>query len=431
MPFSLPVKSNKPNFLAQAAATLCQPGMVFLPLLTLGVILWLCPSTEGASGYRVREELTFGSIVVLSTWYGGIFICAALGQIVANSLPKLNIMSAQSFRPQTFYFVLSMLAMIGVAGAWMAAMRGGPGLLELIRTQQFNQLKDTLYENYNHLYSLRYAASLVGGYALYRLVFEGKFGWLDAINLCLLLAAAALSARLLIAQAVLFAGGLAVRFDQLRHVSTRVITLAVLGVATLVIVFTWVRTAGSYREYFGVENPIAVTYLEVQRYVGAPVQASVGVARIAINHPARGATRNVIKYVTPTFMHPADLRPDDNSGGVGQQWYLRKVDVEETLTTNSAFVEMYGDLGYWAFPLMAWIAFAMSAVGSYFFRADNLLCLIGCVVLYGFFELWRTYYFAAGSFTFLILAVLLAVAGTKLVQMLETPSLENPAESPA
>ncbi len=309
----------------------------------------------------------------------------------------------------------------------MAAMRGGPGLLELIRTQQFNQLKDALYENYNHLYSLRYAASLVGGYALYRLIFQGKFGWLDALNLGLLLAAAALSARLLIAQAVLFAGGLAVRFDQLRFVSTRVIMLAVLGLSLLVICFTWVRTAGSYREYFGVENPLAVTFLEVQRYLGAPVQASVGVARIAIDHPGRGSTRNVIKYVTPTFLHPADMRPNDNSGGVGEQWYLRKVDVEETLTTNSAFVEMYGDLGYWAFPIMAWIAFLMSVVGSYFFRAENLLCLIGCVVLYGFFELWRTYYFAAGSFTFLILAVCLAVAGTRLVQMLETPVAGSPA----
>lgn len=428
MLFSLPDNnSNKNSVFAQAAAALCQPGMVFLPLLVVGVVLWLCPSTEGASGYRVREELTLGSILVLVAWYGGIFICAALGQYVAAALPKMNIMSSNAFRPETFYYVLSMLAMIGVAGAWMAAMRGGPGLLELIRTQQFNQLKDALYENYNHLYSLRYAASLVGGYALYRLVFQGKFGWLDAINLGLLLAAAALSARLLIAQAVLFAGGLAVRFDQLRFVSTRAITLAVLGLSVLVIGFTWVRTAGSYREYFGVENPLALTFLEVQRYLGAPVQASVGVARIAIDHPARGSTRNVIKYVTPTFLHPEDMRPTDNSGGVGDQWYLRKVDVEETLTTNSAFVEMYGDLGYWAFPIMAWIAFLMSAVGSYFFRAENLLCMIGCIVLYGFFELWRTYYFAAGSFTFLILAVFLAVAGTRLVQMLETPVAGSPA----
>ncbi len=427
MPFSLPVNSKNSNLLAQAAATLCQPGMVYMPLLAVGVVLWLCPSTEGASGYRVREELTFGSLLVLGAWYGSIFVCAVLGQCVAASMPKMNIMSNDAFRPQTFYVVLSILAMLGVAGAWMAAMRGGPGLFELIRTQQFNQLKDALYENYNHVYSLRYAASLVGGIALYRLIFLGRFSWLDGLNLFLLLAAASLSARLLLVQAVLFAGGLAVRFDQLRHVTTRAMVLAVLGLGSLVVFFTWVRTASSYREYFGVENPIAVTFLEVQRYLGAPVQASVGVARIALDHPARGATRNVIKYVTPTFLHPADLKPDDNSGGVGEQWYLRKVDVEETLTTNSAFVEMYGDLGYWSFPIMGWIAFLMSAIGSYFFRAENLLCLIGCVVLYGFFELWRTYYFAAGSFTFLILAVLLAVAGTRLVQMLGTRPMESPA----
>ncbi len=164
MPFSLPGNSNKSNFWAQAAATLCQPGFVFMPLVIVGVVLWLCPSTEGAWGYRVREDLTLGSVLVLGGWYGSIFLCAALGQYVAGLLPKLNMMSSEAFRPSTFYLVLSMLALIGVGGAWMAALRGGPGLIELLRTQQFNQLKDTLYENYNHLYSLRYAASLVGGY---------------------------------------------------------------------------------------------------------------------------------------------------------------------------------------------------------------------------------------------------------------------------
>ena len=158
-----------------------------------------------------------------------------------------------------------------------------------------------------------------------------------------------------------------------------------------------------------------MTFIEFQRYLGAPVQASVGVARIAADHPHRGALGNLILYVTPTFLHPDSLKVDDNSGGVGQQWYLDQVDVDATLTTNSAFVEMYGHLGFWAFPLIAWVSFFMAALGTYFFRADNLLCLVGCVVLYGFFELWRTYYFAAGSFTFLILAIFAAACGAILL----------------
>ncbi len=85
-------------------------------------------------------------------------------------------------------------------------------------------------------------------------MFLGKFNWLDALNFCLLLAAAAISARILIAQAALFAGGLAVRFDQVRSVSNRTIVLAAVGLSLLIVCFTWVRTANSYREYFGVEN---------------------------------------------------------------------------------------------------------------------------------------------------------------------------------
>ncbi len=204
----------------------------------------------------------------------------------------------------------------------------------------------------------------------------GKFGWLDAINFCLLLLAAARCRRVVIAQAVLFAGGTS---SALRSTASCQHASHHLGRVRLER-FDRLLYLGSYRcqlsrvlwrrESAGRDFPGSA------RYVGAPVQASVGVARIAMNHSARGATRNVIKYVTPTFMHQADLRPDDNSGGVGQQWYLRKVGRRRDADHESAFVEMYGELGYWSFPLMAWIAFSMSVIGCYFVRAENLLCLI-------------------------------------------------------
>ncbi|QDS91252.1 hypothetical protein EC9_54760 [Rosistilla ulvae] len=407
---TLQIEPHQPTWVAKCAAAIWQPSMVFLPFLSIGVLMWLCPSTEGSGGYQIREDLAFSNLMILVGWYGCIGVCAAIGQRFATALPPMHMMSKDAFDTTIFYKTLTCLAFLGVAGAWLAALRNGASLVELIKTQQFNLLKDSLYANYNHLYSLRYTTSLVGGYALYRLVFLQKVSRLDILNLGLMLAATAISARILIVQTVIFAGGLAIRFDALSRVKTRTITIAGVGLAVCIVAFTWVRSAGSYRDHFGVENPLAMTFLEVQRYVGAPVQASIGVARIAANQPSRGSFGYVIKYITPTFLHPVGMKVDDNSGGVATQWYLHEVDIDETLTTNSAFVEMYGDLGYWAFPVIAWASFLMAMVGSYFWRADNLLCLIGCVVLYGFFELWRTYYFAAGSFTFMILAVLLAAA---------------------
>ncbi|QDV71803.1 hypothetical protein Poly24_55430 [Rosistilla carotiformis] len=413
---TLPTEPTQTNGVATLASIVWQPCLVFMPFLAMGGLLWLCPSMEGAAGYRIREELSMGNLMVLVGWYGCIFACAAMGQRLALSLPRLNVMARDAFDSTVFYKALTCLAFIGVAGAWMAALRNGVSVVELIKTQQFNLLKDSLYANYNHLYTLRYTTSLVGGYALYRLVFLRQVNRLDILNLCLMLAATAISARILIIQAVIFSGGLAIRFDDLRRVKTRTITIAALGLAICIVAFTWVRSAGSYRDYFGVENPLAMTFLEIQRYVGAPVQASMGVARMAAEQPSRGSLGNLIKYTTPTFLHPDALKVEDNSGGVAAQWYLHDVDIDETLTTNSAFVEMYGDLGFWAFPVVAWASFLMAAVGSYFWRADNLLCLIGCVVLYGFFELWRTFYFTAGSFTFMILAVLVAATAATLIK---------------
>jgi hypothetical protein len=410
------IELDRPSWVSRAARALWQPGVIFLPCLLLGAFLWASPSMEGAAGYNIREELSFSNVLLLAIWYLGICVTAFLGQRFAYSLPKVDMMSREAFDPEIFYRTLTVIALLGVAGAWLAALSGATSLIELAKTQQFNQLKKSLYENYNHLYTLRYATSLSGGYAMYRLIFIRKFNWLDALNCFLLLAAAAISARILVFQAVIFAGGLAIRFDTIKRVGGRTILLAILGLSICLVGFTWLRSAGSYRERFGAENPVVMTYLEFQRYLGGPIQASVGVARITTNQPNRGSLSNVNLYVTPSFLHPESAKSEDNSGGVGEQWYLHQIDVDDTLTTNSAFVEMYGDIGLWAFPVMAWMSFFMATVGSYFWRSDNLLCLIGCVVLYGFFELWRTYYFAAGSFTFLILTVLAAATGATLLQ---------------
>ncbi len=410
------VETSGPAWLSSLAAVVWQPSVVFGPFVIVGFFLWLSPSMEGAAGYHVREHLSLASLTILVVWYGTIAASAAAGQFLARSLPQLGVMKQGRLSSEQFYKVLSAVAAAGVALAWLAAIRGGVSIVELVKTQQFNLVKEALYENYNHLYSLRYTASLAGGYAIYRIVFLRQMSWLDVLNLVLLVAAAAISARILLVQAVVFSGGIAVRFGAFSRVSTRAIGCAAAALAVCLVAFTWVRSAGSYREYFGVRSPIAITYLEVQRYLGAPVQASVGVARIAAEKPQRGTARNLIKYLTPTFLHPASQKVSDNSGGVGEQWYLDQVDVDQTLTTNSAWVEMYGDLGFLAFPVIAWVSFCMSTIGSYFWRAENLLCMIGCIVLYGFFELWRTYYFSAGSFTFLILAVCVAATGGLLLQ---------------
>ncbi|EMI55459.1 hypothetical protein [Rhodopirellula sallentina] len=426
----MPDEPERPNWVARIATVIWQPSLVFMPFLIMGIVLWLCPSMEGASGYIVREEITFSNLGILTSWYACICICAWIGQRLALEIPRMTIMSQDAIEPRTFYLALSTLAFVGVVSAWLAALRAGPSLIELVRTQQFNLLKDALYENYNLLYSLRYTSSLVGGYAMYRIVFQRKLTRLDAMNLVLLLAAAAISARILILQAVIFSGGLAIRFKDIGRISTRTLGITGLVLAMLIVTLTWVRSAGSYRDYFGVRNPVAMTFLEIQRYVGAPVQASMGVARIAAHQPPRGSLSNVVAYVTPTFLHPAHLKAEDNSGGVAAQWYLHDVDISETLTTNSAFVDMYGHLGFWAFPVIAWSTFVMATVGSYFWRSDNLLCLIGCIVLYGFFELWRTYYFSAGSFTFMILAVLAAAGAASWATpktRLATPNAEAAA----
>ncbi|MFG0253782.1 MAG: hypothetical protein ACF787_01580, partial [Rhodopirellula sp. JB053] len=106
----MPDEPERPNWVARIATVIWQPSLVFMPFLIMGIVLWLCPSMEGASGYIVREEITFSNLGILTCWYACICICAWIGQRLALEIPRLTIMSQDAIEPRTFYLALSALA---------------------------------------------------------------------------------------------------------------------------------------------------------------------------------------------------------------------------------------------------------------------------------------------------------------------------------
>ena len=69
----MPDEPERPNWVARIATVIWQPSLVFMPFLIMGIVLWLCPSMEGASGYIVREEITFSNLGIL-----GVLVCVYL-----------------------------------------------------------------------------------------------------------------------------------------------------------------------------------------------------------------------------------------------------------------------------------------------------------------------------------------------------------------
>lgn len=392
------------------ARTIMQPHLVFLPLIILGFLCWLLPNR--IIGIFSKSDLTFYTISVTVIWYSLIVFSCLLAKKASKTLVwQKN--SNQNYSIYVYY-LLTIVSVIGTVATFVSL--GSLGLImAAIRDQQVNQLKEALYSGYSAgVLTLRYTCALAGTYALYRLILLRRFGLLDLLNLLCVLMCAFLSARILLIQTGFFFVFVFLNQFDGRNVQIKIgkfkgIILGLMMVSVIV-TFTYLRSAGTYKQELGYTNPVAVTGVELARYAGMPIQVTLGVSNLIAETDVIERMNIRLVYIAPTFFHPADIE-GDNSGGVGQQWYLGYIDLPPTLTTNSAYAAMLGYLGYWSFFIMPLVCFVYSFI---FFVLNSLKSLEArltqAMILYAFFELWRLYFFSSGSFVFtttLMLGVLL------------------------
>lgn len=394
------------QYMRKLVTILMQPALIFVPFVLVGVIVWLALPGEYLR-LRAKEQITLAGVLYLGVWYAVVMVAAASGRFVPVRL--------QSQNPDTgnrisggFYAVVSALAFAGCASL-LTNLGGINGILIAITEQQVNQLKHALYENYSSgALTLRYLTSVAAAIAVFNLLSRRRRTVvLDIVNIAMLVIVALVSARILIFQTVIFV--LYLRYSTARAaVPMSAFRKAVICVVVgaILVGFTYSRSAGTYRQQLGVENPVMVTLIEFSRYIAMPVQVSVGVANIATTTRLDSLMDFQPMYLAPSFLHPPALK-QDNSGGVGAQWYYSHIDVPGTLTTNSAFAAAVGSLGHMVFLGLPPVLALFSALFFMVARSNDLvLRLYGGVILYAFFELWRTYYFAAGSFVFFNLVFL-------------------------
>lgn len=386
--------------------TILQPHLVYLPLVVIGLFCWLLPPR--IIGISHKSELSLVALIVVVAWYFLIVVACLLARRVTASLVWVD-RGRKAYSP-LFYYVLSAMAVLGTLGT-LGTLGSLGEVLQAIREQQVNDLKELLYSDYSAgLLTLRYAAVLAGVYALYRLLVLRKLSLLDMGNLLLMLVCAFISARIMLIQTMfcflfVFVNQPSAVRRPLRLSRVKGTMLAGAAFAAIV-VFTYLRSANTYKYELGVTNPIAVTAVELGRYAGMPIQVTIGVGEIIATTEVVERTPIRPLYLAPTFLHSDDIE-SDNSGGVGKQWYLGLIDLPPTLTTNSALAALVGYLGFWAFLAMPLVCF-FHALLFFAFRSLNTFeaRLYQAVTLYAFFEIWRLYFFSAGSFIFLNLLML-------------------------
>jgi hypothetical protein len=383
-----------------------KPELVFLPFVALGILFWLLPPAN-AGGFRYRERITPEAVLLIAVWYLTIVLMAYAGRRVGQQLRLPRVL--QDSDENRFYVLVTITAATGVAFTWFTVLRE-IDVLSVLSGHTANLIKLALYEDYTRgLHTLRYAVAISGALAFLRIARQGRIGLADAVNVAMLLSIALISARILLAQAVFIALGLSIRYKVYRLLRPRTLLVISLLFGLAVSAMTFVRSAGTYVVSWGVTNPLTMGYIETKRYLGAPIQVSLGTARLAFAGLGSRPPSDAVYEIVPSFLSAKHNR-SDHAGGIGQQWYLGQVDVSAKLTRNSAFSIVLGVLGAKAIPFIGIVSFVLGLAYGWLHRGGIAAVTASLVVLYGFAELWRTYYFASGSFVFLVgLAIALGV----------------------
>lgn len=362
-------------------------GLVMITV-AMSFIAWLVPDFGFLrKGFDQPEDLVSPGLIVVICWYGAIIGLSYFGFKIGQSMAlRTDLFNRYTPLDDTVtYAAISAVSLSGVIylDYYLISKSGLSQIIEFINEGQANLIKETLYESYSiGVLSLRYATTLSGALALYRIVSGISRSWIDLINIGLLLNVALISSRLslintaLIAAILFFTNFPNVRIQWFKILMAGAVIFLILGVLNST------RNRNFYEEQ-GNSGFFDSATSECLSYLGAPFQGSLA----AGNH--------LDLWLDGTYLN-------EFSG------------IEDSLTTNSALANIpfeYGSKFLLVALLICWgCAFFIGFLSR---QHGNHLMLVSCILLYCFSEIWRTFIFLRGIIsTLLIISVVIPCAVT-------------------
>lgn len=355
-------------------AGITRPAGIALFAVTLSFCAWLCPDFGVLrKGFSAAEDPGLITWFILFSWYLLIFTSLSLGQALGASFsrPQRERIHIPSLDSVGVYRIFTILAAIGTISTLFRIFSTLPLLQALlyIYLGQANRLKVTLYENYSAgLFSLRYLILYSASLAIYRIIRFRKLSPLNLVNIVLLGLTVLISSRLiLIATLILSAFLLTYGKRSIK------IGLAKLAVAAIILFAVLSVLNSSRNSRFYAARNLSFTEAsvsEIVTYLGAPFHVSLGAAR----------------------------RTDEITAGT-TDLYRDYIDVEEELTTNSAFVQLHEQMGYVSWIYISVICCFMGFMFCRLASFGRTSFLLPCgAILYSSAELWRLDLFQQGIF---------------------------------
>jgi hypothetical protein len=353
---------------------LIKPSNISMLAVGMSFCAWLFPSFGVLrKGFESGESLNLAATLVLSAWYCLIFLSFYLGQqfsstFLQNIRPKTETISLDS-RP--LYFLFTLIVATGLITFFFKIISSFSinEILVFIALRQVNAIRGAPYENYSvGIVSLRYLIIYSASLAIYKVIKYRKFTPVHIFNIILFVLAIPVLSRLMLVATVVTTGLLLVAGKRSLKIKFGKVGVFI-GVAFLVLsALNYSRNATFYESRnlsFG-EAGLA----EIISYLGSPFQVAVGSSKI------------VDKIVSS----PGET-------------YRSYIDIEPQLNTNSAFLALHEQMGYFAWPYIGCLCFFMGLLYSWLFSFGRTIFLLPCgAILYASSELWRLDLFQQGIF---------------------------------
>ena len=357
------------------ARAVLKPSVVSMAAMFASLGAWLFPSFGVLrKGFDTPSRPDLNAFIVLACWYMLIFVSFVVGEKLGGWLPFRRTGRTETLldlKSNVIYYGFTLISSIGIAATVIRVFQllSVQQAIVFITLGQANELIDALYKDYSvGLVSLRYIVLYSASLALYRIIRLKSFAPINIFNVLMLVLSALLSSRLIFV-ATLLTTVLLLGFGKS---SIRINVPKLITVASLLFLVLAVLNYSRNKSYYeGNKLSFGLAGLsEIVTYLGAPFQAAFGTAGIT-----------------------------DQLVAGGDQTYRRYVDEEIVLNTNSAFVHLHEQVGYFSWPYIAltclFMGFAFEALAS----LGKTIFLLPCgAILYGSAELWRLDLFQQGTF---------------------------------
>ena len=360
--------------IALPAKNVFTPSCISMAAVMASFLAWSFPSFGVLrKGFIHPESLDMTSATMLLCWYGMIFTCFFVGQMMGSlafrkELPRGRLFGLDS---NLFYAIFTAVSVLGIGSTVVRIFTVLPlqQALVFISLGQANELKDTLYQDYSiGLVSLRYLVLYPASIALYRIIRHKRYTLFNLFNVVLLAIGTFLSSRLIL-MATLVVTAFLLTYGR-RIITIRPFKVTIIaGVLFLILaVLNMSRNAGYYERNnlsFGLAG-----LSEILAYAGSPFQVAIGSAKVY----------------------------DVLAAGLGDE-YRDYMDIEINLNTNSAFTLLLQQMGYWEWPYFAGVCLVMGFIFSALASLGRTIFLLPCgAILYSSAEIWRLDLFQQGTF---------------------------------